>query len=312
MITFTNAGAKEMRDRIQLCIETYGLQHPVNLDEMVICTFNAFGDMVIGDNFRNLGYSKKPKIIDDVERFGIISRLLNAHPIAEWTGESFLHFNSTRKDARGALAITGDIFRMIKQLDIDPTKVTPQDVREATINSDMPDSAIQAVINLYPLFHQALVSNNLIEFIDQEVLPFQLFDMDPMYLQNRFPFKHIIVDEFQDSNAGQIDLLNVLKTLPTFESLMVVGDDSQAIFGFRNTSPEYIINFSDYIGEDVQDIFLMENHRSTPEIIDFANKINALNEHRVEKDLVDYLVFVDCLNLRLFHFRFLFHPLGKI
>jgi superfamily I DNA/RNA helicase len=67
---------------------------------------------------------------------------------------------------------------------------------------------------------------------------------------------------------------------------MVVGDDSQAIFSFRDTSPEYIINFRNYIGEETDDIFLLENHRCTPEIIDFANKINDLNHFKVAKDLV--------------------------
>lgn len=143
------------------------------------------------------------------------------------------------------------------------------------------------VIKLYPLYAQQLMDRNLIEYVDQEILPFQVFEsVDPSYLNNRFLFKHIIVDEFQDSNEGQIELLKILKTLPTFQSLMVVGDDSQAIFGFRETSPEYIINFASYIGEQVQDIFLVENHRSTPEIIEFANKLNSLNKEKVEKDLV--------------------------
>jgi superfamily I DNA/RNA helicase len=67
---------------------------------------------------------------------------------------------------------------------------------------------------------------------------------------------------------------------------MVVDDDSQAIFSFRNTSPEYIINFRNYIGEETDDIFLLDNHRCTPEIIEFANKINDRNHHKVAKDLI--------------------------
>ncbi|WP_292195353.1 ATP-dependent helicase [Butyrivibrio sp.] len=287
MITFTNAGAKEMYERIQLCHEKFGVDKTLDLSQMTICTFNSFGDLVIGDNYAYLGFTKKPKIIDDVERFSIIARILNAHPIAEWTGESFLHFNSTQKNAKGALAITGDIFRIIKQSGKDPATVTPGDVSAATYNCDVPSTAVQAVINLYPIFDAELKKNNLIEYIDQEVLPFKIFnEIDPDYLQNRFAFKHIIVDEFQDSNEGQIELIKILRKLPTFQSLMVVGDDSQAIFGFRDTSPEYIIHFDEKMGEPVNDIYLVENHRSTPQIIDFANKINALNTERVEKDLV--------------------------
>lgn len=85
---------------------------------------------------------------------------------------------------------------------------------------------------------------------------------------------------------GQIDFIKYLRGLPTFESLMVVGDDSQSIFGFRETSPEFIIHFEDYMGEPIDDIYLLENHRSTPEIIQFANTINAMNVDKVEKDLI--------------------------
>ena len=131
LITFTNAGAKEMRDRIQLCIETFKLNYRVNLDDMIICTFNAFGDLVIGDNYANLGYTKKPKIIDDVERYGIIARLMNEHPIPSWTGESFLYYNSRQKHQKGALAIVSEIFRMIKQRGGDITNITASDVRDA-------------------------------------------------------------------------------------------------------------------------------------------------------------------------------------
>lgn len=74
--------------------------------------------------------------------------------------------------------------------------------------------------------------------------------------------------------------------MPTFESLLVIGDDSQAIFSFRGTSPEYIINFDQYMGEPVDDIYLLENHRSTPEVIEFANRINDMNVDKVAKQLI--------------------------
>ncbi len=98
--------------------------------------------------------------------------------------------------------------------------------------------------------------------------------------------KHVIVDEFQDSNEGQMDFIKTIIDTPNFESLMVVGDDSQAIFGFRDTSPKYIIDFYDILKRKGQDFYLLENHRSTPEIIDFANKLNDLNTCKVAKSLI--------------------------
>ena len=71
-----------------------------------------------------------------------------------------------------------------------------------------------------------------------------------------------------------------------FKSFLVVGDDSQSIFGFRGSNPQFIIEFEEKLGERVQDFYLLENHRSTKSIIDFANKINSLNKNRVVKDLI--------------------------
>ena len=287
MCTFTNAAAKEMRERIHLAYEAFGTVPNLDIEEIVICTFNAFGDLVIGDTFPYLKFTKKPKVIDNVEKFSIIADLMNQNPIPEWTGDSFLHFDSTKKNAKGALQIVSDIFEIVKSLNKPITSITPGDVSAATMDCDIPTSAVAAVINMYPKFDAQLKARNLIEYIDQDVMPFQIFDMIPDYLQNRFQFKHLIVDEFQDSNPRQVELLvHLMDDIPTFKSLMVVGDDSQAIYGFRGGEPDVIINLENYLGREVQHINLVENHRSTPQIINFANGINALNQNRVDKDLV--------------------------
>ena len=145
--------------------------------------------------------------------------------------------------------------------------------------------AVEKLIELYAEYDEQLRADNLIEFADQEVMLFELLKEDPYYLES-FGFKHIIVDEFQDSSLGQVELIRKMTQSSTFESLMVVGDDMQAIFGFRDTSPEYMVNFEKYIGQPHDDIYLLENHRSTPEIIEFANKIAANNTGRVSKALI--------------------------
>lgn len=67
---------------------------------------------------------------------------------------------------------------------------------------------------------------------------------------------------------------------------MVVGDDFQSIYGFRDTTPEYIVHFEKYIGRPVRDIVLDMNYRSTPEICGFGNLIISPNRDKVEKTLV--------------------------
>ena len=110
-------------------------------------------------------------------------------------------------------------------------------------------------------------------------------DGHPDYL-DELGYRHIIVDEFQDSNDTQLEIIRRLISTKCFESLMVVGDDSQSIYGFRNTTPENILHFFEKIGKVGEDLYLTENRRSTPEILELANKINALNKDRVDKDMI--------------------------
>ena len=144
---------------------------------------------------------------------------------------------------------------------------------------------VQSLAKLYEKYDERLHTENLIEFADQEGMLFDLMDEKYAFLED-FGFEHIIVDEFQDSNRRQVELIKRFTECKNFKSLMVVGDDSQSIYLFRNTSPEYIINFADYVSANFDDMYLVENHRSTPEILDFANEINKQNVHRVIKDLV--------------------------
>ena len=94
-------------------------------------------------------------------------------------------------------------------------------------------------------------------------------DRHPDYL-DELGYRHIIVDEFQDSNDTQLEIIRRLISTKCFKSLMVVGDDSQSIYGFRNTTPENILHFFEKIGKVGEDLYLTENRRSTPEILELA------------------------------------------
>ena len=280
-ITFTNAGAKEMKHRA----ERYSKR---DLTGMQISTFNSFLNDIVIDAYKELGFNRPPKVISDVEKFRIIADILNKNPIYEWQDGSFMKFTSTKGwgAEKGALRIVADIFAAIKKLGGNSSLVTCRDVRDIYKDCVINDLIITRIISLYSEYEKTMVNKGLIDFDDQELLAFKLFNQDPDYLKNHYKFRHLIVDEFQDSSEGNIQLIRILKGLPTFESLVVVGDDAQAIFGFRNTTPEYIIHFENYIGCTVQDVFLQENHRSTPEICDFANKLIDMNIDKIDKKLI--------------------------
>ena len=280
LITFTNAGAEEMRTRIELCLKDFGL--PADASKMPIMTFNAFGNDIIKNEYQRFGFAEEPKVIDAVEKNHIIAQMLRRNEVA---GLDYRNMTMNTPTCMGALPITARVFDAIKsngygQADLDKLRRTMGGFARFCSGT-----ALQELLSLYDEYDRLLREDNLIEFADQEMLLFELLRQDPYYLE-QFQFHHIIVDEFQDTSESQIRLLKQMIECPTFESLMVVGDDSQSIFGFRDTSPEYIINFEKYIGKPVTDIFLLENHRSTPEIIEFANKINDKNRHKVAKDLV--------------------------
>lgn len=280
LITFTNAGAEEMRTRIELYLKDYGLS--VDASKLFVMTFNAFGDIIVAKEYKQFGFSEPPKVIDDIERTELIVRLLEKHQVK---GLDYKNFTTDMPQCRGAVRMAREIFRIIKAYGLgfsDTDKVMEKlggDSRFVT------REAVEELVRLYDEYDETLRTENLIEYEDQMVKVEELLMTDPHYLES-FGFKHVIVDEFQDTSLQQIDLVRRLTISPSFESLMVVGDDSQAIYSFRDTTPEYIINFDKYIGTDVEDVFIVENRRSTPQIIGLANKINARNVNRIDKDLV--------------------------
>ena len=281
LLTFTNTGAEEMRQRIDVFNKEFG--NGCDISNMHIQTFNAFQNEIIHREWPYLGFDKEPKLIDDVERSSIIVDILKKQDIP---GVDFRNFYMNTKDVQGALIVTRKIFDIMKKEGLG----TEQEDIERIIKClgmagrFIPPASIGKIASLYDEYTQRLNEDSLIEFADQELLVFQIIYTQPDYF-NSLGIKHIIVDEFQDSDQGQMDFIKVLSGTPSFESLMVVGDDSQAIFGFRGTSPKFIIDFWNILGCQGTDFYLLENHRSTPEIIDFANRLNALNTCRVIKDL---------------------------
>jgi superfamily I DNA/RNA helicase len=281
LITFTESGAKEMRDRIKLYTDDFGLD--VDLSRLTICTFNAFGQKVIDSEWSNLGFAKKPRLIDDVERYAIIARLLNENVIP---GIDYRNFRM-RMPLKGALEITKRVFEIIKAYNLTDTA----DDRKLLIDKLDRDTAFLKsesygpLFELYDKYYQKLRNDCLIEYADQENLIFEVLQYDPYFLEDT-GIAHIIIDEFQDTSEKQMNFIKQMMDSKSFKSLMVVGDDSQAIFGFRDTTPEFMIHFFEYLGMDGEEISLIENHRSTPQIVNFANAINRLNKERVDKDII--------------------------
>ena len=281
LVTFTDAAAAEMKERIVMYCEDLDVElDPARLHCM---TFNSFGNEIIKTEYMSFGFTREPRLIDNIERMDIIQKLLNKRRIP---GLDYRNFLLDMPKAKGALAVTAFAFDVIKKerlssydedkLKLGMVKMCPW------IKSE---KAYGELLSLYELYDKELRSLNLIEFADQESLVFEMLDIDPYYF-DKLAYKHITIDEFQDTSPSQLEIVRQLVETGSFESLMIVGDDSQSIYSFRNADPSVFLEFYEKIGQIGKDIFIVHNHRSTPEILGFANAINELNKDKVDKDLI--------------------------
>ena len=280
MLTFTDAGADEMKTRIRRYAKE--LKCKADASKITSTTFNAFGYDIVKENYEELGFSNMPVLIDDIKKSSIIAELLSEKRVADL---DYKNFYSTLPGCKGALSVTKKAFETIKSKKLQDLSANEAYIEmPSNIKSFMTRDSMSDLLELYKKYDDILKTNSLIEYADQELLVFKTLEMHPDYFTKR-GYEHIIIDEFQDTNEIQFELIKKLIDTPSFKSLMVVGDDSQSIFAFRGSDPRYIINFFKYIGRTGTCFNITENHRSTPEILNFANKINSLNKDKVDKDL---------------------------
>ncbi len=139
----------------------------------------------------------------------------------------------------------------------------------------------------YKKYQSALKNFGSVDFDDLLLVTEELFNKFPDVLaEEAGRFDHLLVDEYQDTNMSQYRIVKGL-ALP-HRNLCVVGDDDQAIYGWRGAEVTHILNFKkDW--PDAKVIRLTENYRSTMQIIDWANRLIAFNTQRHEKKLVSPL-----------------------
>ncbi|MBL7110011.1 MAG: ATP-dependent helicase, partial [Candidatus Marinimicrobia bacterium] len=139
-------------------------------------------------------------------------------------------------------------------------------------------------VDVFPLYQQWKRENNQIDFGDMISNLWELLNKDKdvlEILQNRF--EHIIIDEFQDNNFALSRIIQ--KIAEPQNSITVVGDDDQCIYSFRGANIQNVHNFdSTYSShKKYQRTDLLQNYRSIPEVLKFANSIISENPERMEK-----------------------------
>jgi len=173
---------------------------------------------------------------------------------------------------------------------------TPQDVER-----EQPNYRGRVLANIYSVYQDTLAANNALDFDDLILMPVQLFRQNEQvraYWHKRF--RHILVDEYQDTNRTQYDFIRLLVTngeeTKRFNnwqdrSVFVVGDADQSIYSFRAADFTILMNFQTDFGDGLPDddtrtmVKLEENYRSTENILELANQLIENNTERIDKVL---------------------------
>lgn len=293
MLTFTDAGCKAMKTRVAEILHAKGFC--INPAIIQSLTFNSFAYQIIldGDNYKEIGFTEKPHIIDTIRNQRIITELANE---TEVPGLNYRFFDMNAKGIKGALPCLVASFNILKGMDrsLDLTDADDRLVATNTLREElmrdgifafMSEESLPVILDMYKDYSERLIAENLLTYQDQEPMMFQILKNHPDYFENK-GYWHVVVDEFQDSNEVQMETIRCLASTKCFRSLMVVGDDSQSIYSFRHTSPEFILHFFELLGKQGTDLYLVDNYRSTPQIIGLANRINERNINRMDKALV--------------------------
>lgn len=270
LITFTNKGVEELSEKIEYWLKVNSL--PNDIKEFDIFTFNSYGYELIKAEYSFLGFTKEPTVIDKLDKYTLLNNLVTKYPKIE--GLNYEHPFMDFFNAKGVIVSLSEIFDTIKKYELS----------YLDLNSfyNYNDSDLKTIYEIYVEYNNELYSKNLIEFNDQVPMGYKILS-NPDYLK-KYSKKHIICDEFQDSDLSQINLLKLLYSYAYCQSLCVCGDDSQAIFSWRGANRNNILDFKDYFN-DVKDIKMVENFRSNNEICKLANAINLKDSEAINKNI---------------------------
>jgi DNA helicase-2/ATP-dependent DNA helicase PcrA len=256
-ITFTNKAAGEMKERVA------DLVGPI-AKSMWVSTFHSACVRILRQEAHRLGYSNNFTIYDssDSQRLiALVAKDLNLDPKRYPPRQ----FAATISNAKNEL-------------------LGPADYLNSTNNQYE-----QIVADVYSLYQKRLGQANALDFDDLIMRTVEVIQKFPeVKAKLRSRFRHILVDEYQDTNHAQYMLIKELvgkdeEGIPAAE-LCVVGDADQSIYGFRGATIRNILQFElDYLSAET--ILLEQNYRSTQNILNAANAVIEQNRDRKPKNL---------------------------
>ncbi|PIA73720.1 DNA helicase II [Ectopseudomonas toyotomiensis] len=249
-VTFTNKAAAEMRHRIE---DVLG-HAPAG---MWVGTFHGLAHRLLRAHWKEAGLAENFQILDSDDQQRLIKRVIRDLGLDEqrWPAKQAQWFINGQKDEG----------------------IRPQGIQASG------DLFLATMRSIYEAYEAACARTGVIDFAELLLRALDLWRDNAGLLEHyQRRFRHILVDEFQDTNAVQYAWLRFLAK--GGESLMVVGDDDQSIYGWRGAKIENIQQFdSDFA--DAEIIRLEQNYRSTANILNAANALIANNQGRLGKEL---------------------------
>jgi DNA helicase-2/ATP-dependent DNA helicase PcrA len=249
-VTFTNKAAGEMRQRVESLLGVPG-------SALWIGTFHGIAHRLLRLHWRDAKLPQNFQILDSEDQSRLIKKMLKAQDLdeARWTPREVQAFINSNKDE-------GHRPPQLKD-NGDPTR--------------------RMFIKLYADYEENCQRSGVVDFAELLLRAYELWRDNPSLLahyQNRF--RHVLVDEFQDTNAIQYGWLKLVSG-PN-GAPFVVGDDDQSIYRWRGAKVENLATFTrDYPSAKL--IRLEQNYRSTSSILDAANALISNNNGRLGKNL---------------------------
>jgi len=251
-ITFTNKAAQEMRERVEALVGR-------RTRAMWLMTFHAACTRMLRAEAPRLGYTRQFTIYDQADARRLVKQCLDELGIdaKRFTPNAVLHQIS---DAKNKLRDAGTYRRMVEGY------------------------FEQTVGDVFDLYERELLRMNAMDFDDLLVRAVNVLELF-QEVRDRYStaFRHVLVDEYQDTNHAQYRWLQLL-TGEEPRNLAVVGDDDQSVYGFRGADVTNILNFQDDY-PDAHVVRLEQNYRSTQTILDAANVVISHNRGRMSKSL---------------------------
>lgn len=263
-ITFTNKAAGEMRERVA------HLLGPV-AGWMWVSTFHSSCARMLRQDASLLGYRSNFTIYDEDDSLRLIKHCLED-----------LRIDVKRYPPRAIRNLISEAKN--KLIDVDEFLGTQVDPSESSDAWSEPGSGhLEIAAQVYRRYQKRLMDANALDFDDLLMRMVDILQLFPGRLQYyRGLFRHVLVDEYQDTNRAQYRMVRLLTE--EHRQVTVVGDDDQSVYSWRGADVRNILSFEDDF-PDARVVKLEQNYRSTNTILEAANALVAHNRGRKSKNL---------------------------